>query len=405
MSAEPAQIEPSRSAKAGFWLFGLHLWTIFGLALSNAFLALTGLVVPWAVRWREVPWHGLRRVLTPLGLYALTVLVSVAYSYDPWVSLEAGREVLSLGTLFLALVLMRGEPAVRKVVTGVILVSGLLAAWGLGQFLVGMGDINHRIRGPFSHYMTFAGVLLIADLLLIAQMVCGSGRRSAWRWGALLVINLALVASLTRSAWVALGLTFTILLLLRAPRFVAAYVPAALLFLVIAPVSVVHRVISIVDLRDSSNYDRVCMAEAGLHMIRERPLLGLGPGMVEERYPIYRHPSAIKQTTAHLHNSFLQIAAEEGLLALAAYLWLMLGTLALAYRHYVREDQTGGSRADLFMGAFLALLAFNLAGLFEDNWGDTEVQRMALFVTAVPYCLLSGAPSAAEPEEGSSRSG
>ncbi len=397
MSSDSAQIEASKPARAGFWLYGLHLWTIFGLAISNGLLVITALFAPRAIRGQEMPWRRWRPVLVPLTLYALIVLVSIAFSYDFKVSLAAGREVYALGTLFLGLLLMRGEPAVRKVVDGVIMLSGILAGWGLGQFLVGYGDINHRIRGPFSHYMTFAGVLLIADLLLIAKIVCGTERRSRWHWVALLLINLALVASLTRSAWVALVLTCTILLLLRAPRFVAAYVPAALLFLIIAPVPVVHRVLSISDLQDSSNYDRVVMAEAGLHMIKERPLFGLGPGMVEERYPIYRHPTGIKQTTAHLHNSYLQIAAEEGLLALAAYLWLMFGTIALAYRHYVREHQTGGSRADLYMGVFLALLAFNLAGLFEDNWGDTEVQRMALFVAAIPYCLLDGKSSDAGP--------
>ena len=390
MSFQPAQIESSRPTKASFWLFGLHLWTVFGIALSNAFLALTGLVGAFGLRGREIPWQSLRRVLIPLGIYALLVLASIAASYDLSLSLRNGREVLSLGTLFLALIRVRGEAAVRKIVDGLILVAGLLAVSGLAQILVGYGDINHRIRGPFSHYMTFAGVLLIADLLLIAQMVCGNGRRSRWHWAALVVINLALVGSLTRSAWVALGLTFTILLLLRAPRFVAAYLPAALLFLALAPVPVVHRVLSIADLGDSSNYDRVCMARAGLQMVGERPLLGLGPGMVSVRYPIYRHPSAIKQRPAHLHSSFLQIAAEKGVPALAAYLWLMLGTVVLAYRHYTREYQKEGSRADIFMGVFLALLAFNLSGLFEDNWGDTEVQRLALFVVAMPYCLLNG---------------
>jgi hypothetical protein len=42
------------------------------------------------------------------------------------------------------------------------------------------------------------------------------------------------------------------------------------------------------------------------------------------------------------------------------------------------------------MGMLLALLAFNLAGLFENNWGDTEVQRPALLLLAIPFCLAVG---------------
>ncbi len=386
--AAPSVSPPPGRRPAAFWLFGAHLWTVFGLALSNALMALTALFAPRAARAGEpFPWRRMRGVLLPIGVYALCVATSTVLSTGPVTSLASARELLSLATLPLALVLVRDAAGARRLVDGLVLVVALLALLGLAQFLVGYGDINHRIRGPFSHYMTFSGVLLVADLLLLAQMLCGRGARSGWRWAALVAINLALLASLTRSAWVALGLTFTVLVLIRAPRLLAAYVPAGLLFLVIAPVPVVHRALSIADLRDTSNYDRLCMAEAGLMMIRERPLFGLGPGMASQRYPIFRHPTAPRVEVPHLHNSFLQIAAEEGLLALGAYLWLMGGALALAYRCYRREERDGGSGADLYMGVFLALLAFNLAGAFEDNWGDTEVQRLALFVAALPYCL------------------
>ena len=44
----------------------------------------------------------------------------------------------------------------------------------------------------------------------------------------------------------------------------------------------------------------------------------------------------------------------------------------------------------------VALIAFSIAGLFENNWGDTEVQRLVLFLLAVPFCLEAdeaGAPA------------
>lgn len=378
------------SLRVARWLYGLHLWTVFGLALSNLFLFSTGLSLAAVRRRLEVPWSRLRRVLLPVGLYAALVATSTLTSYDPATSLAQATELLSLATLPLGLMLIRGEAQVRRIVDVLVLVAALISIQGLGQLLVGYGDINHRIRGPFSHYMTFAGVLLLADLLLLARMFYGPGKRGLWRWAALVLINVALVGCLTRSAWVALALALTVLVLIKAPKLLLAYLPAALLFLLVAPVPVIHRVQSILDLSDTSNYDRLCMAEAGFYMIRERPLFGIGPGMVEARYPIYRHPTAPRPQVPHLHNSFLQIGAEEGLLALGAYLWLMIGTLHLSFRAFRRHESSEGGSADLYLGVCLALLAFNLAGLFEDNWGDTEVQRVALFITAIPYCLLNG---------------
>ena len=56
----------------------------------------------------------------------------------------------------------------RRILDGLVVVVTGTAVWGLAQFLDGYGQLAHRIRGPFSHYMTFSGVLLVADLILIA---------------------------------------------------------------------------------------------------------------------------------------------------------------------------------------------------------------------------------------------
>ena len=389
-SAEPAR-PPSWLVRAGSRLFQGHLIALFSIALSNILLGLAVLTVPWSVRLRQVRWAAAAPVTVPLGLYALTLVASILASFDPLTSLNGLREIFTLIALPLAFVFVRGERAVRRLIDALTFMGALLAGAGLAQYLIGYGDIERRIRGPFSHYMTFSGFLLICDLLLLASLMFSRRRRrNPWRWAALLLINVALLGSLTRSAWVALAVTLTLLLIVRAPRLLLAYVPAVVLFIVLAPVPMLQRAASIVDLRDTSNYDRLCMMKAGLAMVAERPLFGLGPEMVERRYPIYREPTAPRFQVPHLHNTFLQLAAERGLPALAAYLALLGGAAWTAWRRYLGEGKSRGPRADLYAGMLLALLAFCVAGLFENNWGDTEVQRPALFLLAVPFCLAAG---------------
>ncbi len=381
----PTQPEPQPpSERLGFRLYALHVWTVFGLALSNLMLGLTLVVSGVAIARDRAALRRLAPVALPLGLYALFLAASIAASYEPATSLSAGREAFSLATLPLALLFVRGRERLRLVVDGLVVVAALSAVYGLLEIALGSGWTAERIRGPFSHYMTFAGVLLLADLMLVAQLACGRWR-SWWRWAALAAINAALVGSLTRNAWVALVVAVTVLVLMKAPRWLFAYVPAAALFVALAPAPVLDRAVSIFDLRNQTNYDRLCMVDAGLRMIEERPLFGLGPGMVEARYPIYRHPTAPRQSVPHLHNTLLQMAAERGLLSAAAYVWLVAGALVLAYRGSRRKEDDGV--ADLNLGAFLALVAFSFAGLFEDNWGDSEVRRVALFLIAIPYAL------------------
>ena len=392
--------EPSSSARvarAGYWLYAGHLLSLFSIAASSILLGLTILSLPWTARRRPaLNWQSLAPLTIPLAAYVLLLVGAIFASYDPRMSVGSLRELFTLAALPLGPLLVRGERDVRRLVDALLAVATLLACAGLAQYLFGYGGIDRRIRGPFSHYMTFSGFLLIADLLLVASMLCAGRWRSPWRWLALAAINVALLGSLTRGAWVALGLTLTALLLVRAPRWLLAWIPAALLLTILAPVPILHRVLSITDLRDTSNYDRLCMLDAGLAMIAERPLFGLGPDLVKRRYPIYRDPTAPRYHVPHLHNSLLQLAAERGLPALASYLALTGAAFWIAWRRY-RSEGREGPRADLYLGVMLALLAFNLAGLFENNWGDTEVQRALLFVLAIPFCLTANPAAVSVP--------
>ena len=386
--------------RAGFWLYAGHLFAFPAIAIANVFAGLTALAAPWAAAGRRPP-AAARPLLIALAAYAVLLLLSILASFQPELSVRAASELFTLLTLVLALYLVRGERDARRVVDGLLVVAFAVAAWGLLQLASDYGDLDRRIRGPFSHWMTFAHSLMVCDCLLIGRVVAGPparGWRRGTQWVALAVINLAILVSLTRSVWVALAVAVTLVLAARAPRWLLAYLPAALLVLLLAPAPLLHRIASVVDLSDVSNYDRLCMIKAGAQMTAERPLLGIGPEMVPERYPIYREPTAPRFWVPHLHNNLLQLAAERGLPALAAYLAMTVLALAAAARGFraaggfeaARTGGAAGGAAGLHLGALLALVAFNVGGLFEFNWGDTEVQRLALFALALPFC--AGAP-------------
>ena len=372
----------------GYWLFAGHLLTIWGLALSNALMALAAL---WSLKNRhklQWSWRRDAPLFAPAGIYAIFFVISVATSLEPAVSAGELRDLLSWITLGLAPVLIRGENAVRRLFDAILAMTLLLAVHGIFQYyLTDYGDLHQRIVGLFSHYQTFAGVLLIGTLILAARLAA-DGWRNPGYWVALGIITWTLQLSLTRGAWVAAAVTLAILAWVRARKyFFAGALALVLFFSFLAPDSWTERWQSITDLSDKSNYDRLCMAEAATFMIAERPLFGIGPEVVGERYSIYRHPTAPRMSIPHLHNTFLQRAAEQGLMGLGSYLVLMIAGLALAWREFRRHGGINGSRADLYLAVFLVLVGFNVAGLFEDNWRDTEVRRLMLFVLAVPLCL------------------
>ena len=408
-SADPAIDQPDteelRARRIGFWLYTAHLATIWGLALSNVLLGLTFLWTWHHRRQLNCSDPRLVRRLLPMAIYALFLVTSVLASMDVMTSLDGLGELYSLLSFALGVFLLRDASDVRWLLRVLCGMFVALSLFGLGQYyLGGFEGLHERITGPLSHYQTFAGILLIGNVMLFASLITRGRHRKWWIWPSLLVINWALLLTLTRGAWVATVVAFALgaiwVLSRRSFKILGAVVLIlATVFLISAPNLLRQRVASIVDLQDPSNYDRLCMLEAGLYMISERPFFGLGPEMVQHRYPIYRHPTAPRQQTPHLHNALLQLAAERGLLSLAAYFALFWISIRRAWVAYGTEGRRLGPSASIYVGVILALLAFNVAGLFENNWEDTEVQRLVLCLLSIPIALAS--PRAAPSPSGS----
>ena len=388
--------DPKGSAlRVGYALLVLHLVTVWGIALSNILL---GLAIVWAAfNWRGLDWSRLKQawsqpfggVLRPFLFYLLAFGASVIGSYDFLTSSRSFSDLFTASTLPLVLIFALHVTQLRRIYDLLILVGVGVAGVGLWQFaFAGYGSIDRRMPGPFSHYMTFSGVLLLALCLVLARLAWPRTKNSArlFEWLALIALASTLVLTLTRSAWLGALAALVLGVAFRGWRRLAGlFGLLALASALIAAWAPDHweRVRSIADPRDVSNYDRLCMAQAGLKMTSERPLFGIGPGMVAERYPIYRHPTAPRDHVKHLHSTPVHTAAENGLVGFVGYAWLMIAGLLLARRQIRR----GGDGGDLALGAFLAIVAFNVAGLFEANWRDTELQRWMLFLLATPVCL------------------
>jgi O-antigen ligase len=198
----------------------------------------------------------------------------------------------------------------------------------------------------------------------------------------------ALLVSRTRNAWVGALAGLVVIALLRAPRALWLLAGLAVALLVLRPAAVIDRL----TVTDASSVDRYYQWQAGIDMIRDRPVFGQGPGMILRTYPRYRWPEAPNVNAPHLHDNALQIAAERGLLCLAAWLWWMAVLLADAWREsaLLLEKRPPRGMAWVAAAALAALVALMLAGLFEYNFGDSEVLMFLLVVSALPYALRRG---------------
>ena len=164
-----------------------------------------------------------------------------------------------------------------------------------------------------------------------------------------------------------------------------------------------NRALSAFDPTDATNRDRVSMLKSGVAMMRDHWLIGVGPNMVPVEYLAhYKRADAVDpadqpgSTRAHLHNVPMQLAAERGLPALAA--WLVVrrhgGCATCCGRCVV------GPAPALAAGGFAAVVAMFAAGLFEHNFGDSEFLILFLGLITLPYAArLTDAAGAGPPHD------
>ncbi|MEP6767450.1 MAG: O-antigen ligase family protein [Acidobacteriota bacterium] len=349
-------------------------------------------------RWAE-------SLFSPISIAALAcavfVALSTAFSRDPAYSVRhlAGVSLLLLIPITMDLVEDVGRA--RAVVLAIAASGVVLAFAGFWEFTHGGDDLYRRLQGGLSHWMTYAGLTMIAACLLAGFALEDRGR---WRMaGALAVLPFAaMVLTFTRNAYVGAIAAAVSYLIVRRPRGVLFLAPALVALFLIVPGSVRARFVSIGDLRDGSNWDRVLMVRAGMRMVADSPVFGIGPDEVRPLYPFYRDAEARDWNVPHLHNNVVQIAAANGLFACAAYLALM-GIFFVHTAGALRRE-TEPARAALLAGAWLSGVALFVAGLFEYNFGDTEIEMATLLILAIPFSkALAGRESGAERPKGARR--
>jgi len=356
---------------------------VMEILLSAAFLL-------WVYKRFPIKWPP---YTAPLIAFTVTTVISLLVSPDPSVGFHPIQKFVLFAMGFLAVAFVTTEAraiGAFKLLVGVATVSSSIA---IVQFIfkalkyqsTGLAaddpTLVNRITGTLDHWMTFSGVhLLVWCAAIPALTVLGK------RWmPTVSVIGAALVLSNTRSVWLAAAVGFAfVAFALPRPVLAAVLVPMFIVSLAASPF-IYRRISMTFDKSLETNYSRGAYRSVGLKMIWDHPLFGVGPERIDDEFLKYYSGPPLG-FYGHLHNNFLQIAAERGLFCLAAFLWFFVEL----YRSLVRTFRNADDDTRwVALGALAALTGFVVSGLNEYNFGDSEVLVLLLFIVSVPFGLAS----------------
>jgi putative inorganic carbon (HCO3(-)) transporter len=272
-------------------------------------------------------------------------------------------------------------------------VLGALAVALIGLFQYFFTDYVEAVEGVRrilsvydspNHLALYLG-RVIPIAFCLALFAPGTRRRLLYGL-ALVPLALCLFLTYSRGAWL-LGLPAALLCigLLRGRRARLASLGVLLLaLLAVLPFARTARFASLFNLASgtSTSFNRLVLWQGTLRLVLAHPLLGVGIGNFQARYPQYMLPEAWREPNLfHPHNLLLEFWAGLGIMGVVALVWLLIAFSRAALKLYRLLDDPA-LRA-LVLGLLGSLAAFLAHGLVDAGYFLADLAFLFMFAFAI----------------------
>ncbi len=346
-----------------------------------------------------------------VGLHRVpVVLVASGLWWALLVSTLVNSPVGAAGVLvrwagFLAVLVVLVDALLRRLLAPETLAQTYVLAAGaagvLGRWAVRSAE-DPRAAGPISDPNDFAFYLLPA--LPLALALRRPGRRvGAWDVVAGIVV-LALAATVSRGAALGLVVMLVVALVARQVRWADLAGLGGLVLLAGSAAAfwqrdlVLQSLVQKTAIAGQNVSERFYLWDAAARMLLERPVLGHGPGSFSAEHGSYATglPVDTRNELDVAHNTYLEVAAEVGLVGLLLFVALLVVAFVGAWHAWGRG---GGTTSRLGAAVASGLLGTSVAACFV-----TEQYFLPLWLLCALGATLPGlaAPAGQAPEAGES---
>jgi putative inorganic carbon (hco3(-)) transporter len=284
---------------------------------------------------------------------------------------------------------------------GIVAVITSVTSGGQEQEIVGMGaEATGRAAGSFGHPNLLAVFLAAALAAAGAVMVGGRPQFRPVAAASFVAALAGLALTLSRGGLLAAGAAVAVMLMWRPFRrmaLVALVVGGVALLISGADVLGSTQSVDLVTKRlESVQYASQADPRSELwrgtpEIIGDHPFVGVGAGQFSTASAAYglRDPFSEYQPFEHAHSIPLTVAAELGLLGLAAFLWFAVALGVVLVRSCRRSQ--GWARAYAF-GLTAALVAVAVQGLVDYTVRSNVVAMLVLTLAASAVVLSRASP-------------
>ena len=198
-------------------------------------------------------------------------------------------------------------------------------------------DIAVRVYSVFLNPNILAEYLVLMTPLAVGMTWYTKSMRKKFLFlASTAVLLICLVMTLSRGGWVGIALAALAFVLLVDKRLILIAIPIVLGVFYALPQKVLDRIISIGSTVDSSNLYRIKIWKITKDVIRDNLIAGVGFGYTpfKETFEKYIRTMPIY----HAHNTYLEVAAEIGLIGFIFFMLLLFSVLKYNYVNLIKSE-------------------------------------------------------------------
>jgi putative inorganic carbon (hco3(-)) transporter len=149
---------------------------------------------------------------------------------------------------------------------------------------------------------------------------------------------------------------------------------------------------------DSSNNYRINVWMSVIEMIKDRPVLGIGPGndAFNRVYPRYQQTG---YSALSAYSVLLEILVETGIIGLTCFLWLLMATFTQGWVLLQRLRSVASREGFWLMAAIATMLGMLSHGLFDTVWYRPQVSTLWWLMLAIVASYYQPRPIAKKMEQ------
>ena len=274
-------------------------------------------------------------VHVPIVVFILAIIIATVTSLDPMGSFrDLAIHLSALGLLFIMVNSVNSKNELNVMLTAFVFTATLVALYGIYQYLVGVEldpawvdkainpDITIRVFSVFGNPNILAEYLIMSIPVSVA-LFWNSKRlikKLIFLLTSMILVG-TLVLTISRGGWIGFAFGIFVFMFLVEQRLLLLCIPAGVLSVFVLPQSIINRIQTIGNLTDSSNAWRITTWQVTTDIIRDHWVAGVGFGYIPFKKTFETYIRTM--STSHAHNTYLEIAAELGIVGIMLFIILI----------------------------------------------------------------------------------